>query len=100
MNNCLTIVLPKFLEEDMVDQLLEHPEWVSGFTTTDVSGHGRAVSYHAAAEEVRGRTTRVQVQIVLDDVKAQALLAHLRQGFRSSEIAYWIVPVTEFGRFA
>lgn len=99
MNTCLTIVLPKSFEEDLVDSLLEHPEWVPGFTTADVSGHGLRVSYHAAAEEVRGRVARVQVQIVLQMEQAQTLIAHLKQNMRSAEIAYWLTPVAEFGRF-
>lgn len=100
MNTCLTIVLPKFFEEDLVDHLLEHPEWVSGFTAADVSGHGRNVAYHAAAEEVRGRVARVQVQIVMQLEHAQLLLTHLKERMRSAEIAYWLTPVAEFGRFA
>lgn len=100
MNACLIIVLPKIFEEDLVDHLLEHPEWVSGFTTADVDGHGQAVAYHAAAEQVRGRAARVQVQIVLEQAHAAPLLAHLKQGLHSAEIAYWLMPVIEFGRFA
>lgn len=100
MNNCLIIVLPKFFEEDLVDKLLEHPELVTGFTTTDVNGHGRSVAYHAAAEEVRGRVARVQVQIVLGPDQAQSLIKLLKESFRSAEIAYWLTPVVEFGRFA
>lgn len=99
MNACLTIVLPKFFEEDLVDHLLEHPEWVPGFTTTDVNGHGHAVAYHATAEEVRGRADRVQVQIVMSQEHAQPLVAHLKESLHSREIAYWLTPVMEFGRF-
>lgn len=101
MNSCLTIVLPKFFEEDLVDHLLEHPEWVAGFTTTtDVDGHGRAVSYHGSAEEVRGRAARVQIQIVMEQADTQPLIAHLKERVHSGEIAYWVTPVIEFGRFA
>lgn len=100
MNICLTIVLPKSFEEDLVDNLLEHPEWVTGFTTTDVNGHGQNVAYHAAAEEVRGRVARVQVQVVMHPEQAPLLVAHLKQALRSTEIAYWLTPVIEFGRFA
>ena len=100
MNTCLTIVLPKSFEEDLVDHLLEHPEWAPGFTSTDVSGHGRSVPCHGPAEEVRGRAARVQVQVVLDEAHAQALVEHLKQSLRSSDIVYWLTPVTAFGRFA
>lgn len=99
MNACLIIVLPKIFEEDLVDHLLAHPEWVSGFTTREVSGHGHAVAYHAVAEQVRGRAARVQVEIVLDQAHAAPLLAHLRENLHSAEIAYWLMPVIEFGRF-
>jgi hypothetical protein len=100
MNTCLTIVLPKAFEEDLLDRLLEHPEWAPGFTSTDVSGHGRAVPCHGPAEEVRGRAARVQVQVVLDAAHAQGLLEYLKQHLHSGDIVYWLAPVTEFGRFA
>lgn len=100
MNACLTIVLPKFFEEDLVDHLLEHPEWVPGFTTTAVNGHGHAVAYHGSAEEVRGRVDRVQVQIVMEQGHAEALIEHLKQDMKSAQIAYWLTPVIDFGRFA
>lgn len=100
MNSCLTIVLPKSFEEDLVDHLLEHPEWVPGFTTADVNGHGRTVAYRGSAEEVRGRVARVQVQIVLEQEHAEPLITHLKENLHSAEIAYWITPVGEFGRFA
>jgi len=99
-DTCLIILLPKSVEETLIDHLLEHPEWVSGFTTTEVNGHGRSVPCHGPAEEVRGRSARVQVQIVMNAADAQALLAHLKDSMRNREIAYWLTPVTEFGRFA
>ncbi|MCZ7654230.1 MAG: DUF3240 family protein [Rhodocyclaceae bacterium] len=36
----LTLVFPVMLEEEIVDHLLEHPEWVTGFTNTRVEGQG------------------------------------------------------------
>lgn len=100
MMTCLTLVLPRSLEEALVDHLLEHPEWVPGFTTCPVDGHGHGVVYRASAEQVRGRVARVMVQIVTESDKAEALLTHLRESLRSPEIAWWTVPVSGFGRFA
>lgn len=100
MNHCLTIVLPKVFEEDMVDHLLEHPEWVCCFTTAAVNGHGHQVAYRGSAEEVRGRVALVQAQIVAEQANMLPLLDHLKQSLRSPEITYWITPVAEFASFA
>ena len=97
---CLTIVFPKALEENLVDHLLSHPEMASGFTTSSVEGHGAGAAFHSAAEQVRGRANRVQMQIVMNHEDAAALIEHLKQDLPNREIAYWISPVLEFGRFA
>ena len=96
----LTIVVPRALEENLVDHLLEHPEWVIGFTTSPVEGHGQAVKRYGIAEEVRGRSRRVQIQSVINSADAHSLIAHLKESLPNPEVAYWIVPVQEFGRFA
>ncbi|HZP88859.1 MAG TPA: DUF3240 family protein [Burkholderiales bacterium] len=96
----LTIVVPKSLEEQLIDRLLEHSESVVGFTTTQVEGHGRAVKRHGIAEEVRGRSRRIQVQLVMNSEDAWLLLRDLKSDFANPEIAYWMLPISAFGRFA
>lgn len=96
----LTLVLPQALEEEVVDHLLRHPEWASGFTIAQVEGRGVGVRLHGAREEVRGRAGRVQLQAVMNLADAHALVAHLRVGLSNPQIAYWITPVIDFGRFA
>ena len=61
----LTLVFPVSIEEDLVDHLLEHPEWVTGFTNSRVEGQGQAVRLHDSAEQVRGRSSPLQGQLVL-----------------------------------
>jgi nitrogen regulatory protein PII len=100
LDSCLTIVLPRALEEHMVDHLLEESLLVGGFTTTQVEGHGQSIAYHGASEEVRGRARRVQIQIVMNGEDAYVLLDKLKTALPNREIAYWITPVLEFGRFA
>lgn len=97
---CLTIVFPKGLEEYMIDHLLEHPELASGFTTYEVEGHGRAAVYHSVNEQVRGRAWRVKMEVVMDQEDAQILITHFKESLPSRDIAYWIAPINEFGRFA
>jgi hypothetical protein len=96
---CLILMLPKMLEETIVGHLLEHPEWVSSFSASDVAGHGAAVVAHSAAELVRGATRRVRVQVVMNREDAAALIADLRGRVVNAEVVYWVIPVLEFGRF-
>lgn len=97
---CLTLSFPSSLEENVLDHLLEHPEWVQGFSTMHIEGHGRMTSARQTAELVRGRARRLYAQVVLDETDAHALLADLRSALPNPEIAYWLTPVIEFGRFA
>ncbi len=99
-NCCLTIVFPKALEENMIDHLLDHSELACGFTTCEVEGHGQVTVYRSVNEQVRGRARRVKMEVVMDRDDAQILIAHFRESLPSKEIAYWIAPIDEFGRFA
>ncbi|HQR53842.1 MAG TPA: DUF3240 family protein [Burkholderiales bacterium] len=96
---CLTLMLPKMLEETIIGHLLEHPEWISGFNAGDVSGHGEAGVAHSAGELVRGASQRVRIQTVVNCEDATALIAYLRARVANPEVAYWLTPVLEFGRF-
>jgi hypothetical protein len=97
-NCCLTIVLPRALEEDAIDVMLAHPQWVTGFTVSQTEGAGRSVQFRGTGEHVRGRSRRVQLQVVLDEGDARNLLVALQEAFPGRPIAYWLTPVVEFGR--
>lgn len=95
---CLTMVCHKSLEERLVDHLLEHPEWVSGFSAGQIEGHSLKQHLPSMLEQVRGRSQRIEIRCVMNQQDAQALLAHLKAHEANSEIAYWITPVMEYGR--
>lgn len=97
---CLTLVCHKSLEERLVDHMLEHPEWVSGFTVSHVEGHSRKEKLPSVLEQVRGRSQRIEIRSVMNIDDARALIAHLKTAEPNPEIAYWIAPVTEFGRLS
>lgn len=97
---CLTIVFPKGLEDHMIGHLLDHPELAGGFTTYEVEGHGQVAVYHSVNEQVRGRARRVKLEVVMEREDAQTLIARFREFLPNREIAYWIAPINEFGRFA
>lgn len=100
MNCSLTLVCHRSLEERLVDHLLEHPEWVSGFSLLHIEGASRKERLPSVIEQVRGRSQRVQIVMVMNRDDADALIAHLKAHEPNPEIAWWISPVDGFGRLA
>ncbi len=96
----LTLAAPRALEEELLEQLLAHPEWASGFTRYEAEGGSHRGAPLSVQEQVRGRSARFAVQIVLEAEQAQTLLAHLKERFPKRDVAYWLSPVIEFGRLA
>lgn len=96
----LTLTAPRHLEEELIEQLLAHPEWATGFTLFHTEGYSARTEAISATERVRGRAHRLTVQIVLEAEQAQALLAHLKQRLPKPDVAYWLAPVIDFGRLA
>jgi len=100
LNSCLTLICHKSLEERLVDSMLEHPEWVSGFSVGQIDGHSLKEHLPSMLEQVRGRSQRIEIRCVMNLEDAHALVAHLKSAEANSEIAYWISPVIEYGRLA
>ena len=100
MNCCLTLVCHYAVEERLVDHLLEHPEWVHGFTMLKMEGGSRQETLSSKTEQVRGRSQRVALQRVMNLDDAHALVAYLKREENNPEMSYWITPVIEFGRLA
>ncbi len=98
MNCCLTLACHRSLEERLVSHLLEHPEWVRGFVMYKAEGGSQKESLPSMIEQVRGRSQRVSIQSVMNLEDARALVSHLKLEESNPEIAYWIMPVIEFGR--
>lgn len=96
----LTLALPQALEEEALDLLLAHPQWVAGFSVTAAEGHGRQVQLPSVMEQIRGRARRCLVTVLMRQVDADALLAVLGQAFPHPQAAWWITPLLRFGRFA
>ncbi|HMA10680.1 MAG TPA: DUF3240 family protein, partial [Steroidobacteraceae bacterium] len=96
--DCLLLVsCPAGLEEEIIDLLREHPEWVSGFTSLAAEGFGAGTRLHSAMEQVRGRSRRRLLQVVLLQANVQPLVDVLRAAIPSDEVAWWTMPVTGFG---
>ena len=100
MNCCLTLICHRSLEERLVDHLLEHPDWVRGFSLTHIEGGSQKEKLPSMLEQVRGRSQRVQIISIMNLADAHQLIEHLKSAEANPEIAYRITPVIEFGRLA
>ena len=94
----LILVCHQSLEERMVDHLLSHPEWVSGFSVNAIEGHSQHENLPSVLEQVRGRSQRIQISTAMNLDDARALISHLKTEEANPKIAYWITPLIEFGR--
>ncbi|MDD3354331.1 DUF3240 family protein [Zoogloea sp.] len=94
----LTLVLPTEVEDALIETLLENPELAPGFTSHQVDGQGRRVTFIGTAEHVRGRAAHCRVQLVIPQDDAEHLLGILRQRFTGSRAFFWMVPALASGR--
>lgn len=96
----LTLVLPVSLEEDVLDFLLLHPEWASGFSVLSAQGMGQGARLQSAMELVHGRSARKLVLIAGQQADLQQLVQALAQEIPTPDVAYWLSPLLACGRLA
>ncbi|HEY6924526.1 MAG TPA: DUF3240 family protein [Steroidobacteraceae bacterium] len=96
----LTLALPADLEEEVLDHLAAHPEWVRGFSMVHAEGFGAGARLHTTMEQVRGRSRRRLVQLLIRQEHVRGLVDSLQGSFRTPEMAWWTSPISGFGRFA
>jgi hypothetical protein len=94
---CLTLIAARSLRDELFDYLSEQSELASGFTASDVAGHGPDVRLQTSAERVKGHADELMVRTVLPAQNATKLLERLKTAFAGSRIVYWVIPVSEFG---
>ncbi len=98
----LTLIVSASVQQAVTDQLraLE----VSGFTVSEVEGHGPHTAqdqFLSERDRVVGFVPRVRVDIVLQPEQLTTVLDALvapGTGF-AGHGTFWIVPVEDFGRF-
>ena len=96
-DTCLKLVLPRALETQVVDRLLQHPQWVGPFITRYVEGHGDPESIESPAEQVRGCAARLEIEILMNAGHIDDLLQDLRAELPSRDVVWWLTPVTGAG---
>lgn len=94
----LTLALPADLEEELLDHLASHPEWVSGYTLVQAEGVGSGAKLYSTMEQVRGRARRRLIEVLMRSSHVAPLIESLRQSFNTPDVAWWVAPLTGFGR--
>ncbi len=94
---CFTLVTARSMRQELFDYLSEQSDLTSGFTASDVAGHGPDVRLQTPAEQVKGHADELMVRIILQAQEAAQLLERLKTAFAGSRMVYWIMPVSEFG---
>lgn len=98
--SCLNLAFPRALEDDLTDYLLGHPQGIEGMTIMRAEGLGQGLELRDATERVRGRAARLAVQMVLPAEVALRLIADLKRDMPNADVAYWLMPVLDYGRLA
>jgi hypothetical protein len=96
----LTVAFPPDLEDELVEALLAMPQQVGGFTVIPAEGHGQGFERASTREKVRGRVARRLLVVILDAGNVPQVLERLRQSASNPAVAYWVEPVSDFGRLA
>jgi hypothetical protein len=94
---CLTLIVARSLRDELFDYLSEQRDLVSGFTASEVAGHGPEVRLQTPAERVKGHADELLVRTILQAQDAPQLIERLKTAFAGSRFAYWVMPVSEFG---
>jgi hypothetical protein len=94
---CLTLIAARSLRNELFDYLSEQSDLASGFTASDIAGHGPDVRLQTSAERVKGHADELMVRTILQAENSARLLERLKAAFAGSKIVYWVMPVSEFG---
>ena len=96
----LTVLIPRDLEDAVLQGLLEMHPPVPGFTVMHVSGHGERFDGTTVREQVHGRVDRAMMWLVLPAEDVQRVLARLRERIQNPDVVWWLEPVDAMGRLA
>ncbi len=94
----LTIVAPARLKDELLELLLNHPQWVTGFTVSPAEGHGADLAFRTLTDQVRGREDRIRIECVVETANVPALQGLIKRDLPNCNVVCWVIPVLEFGK--
>ncbi len=97
----LVLVVHANMQHSLADLLRGMP-CVSGFTFSEVQGHGArdaGDSFLSMRDRVVGYTPHIRVEIMLEEGDIPAVLQQVKSAFRHArdQGIYWVVPVEQSG---
>lgn len=93
----LTLISAPSMEETLIDWLLTQEE-ISGFSSTEIYGHGSRSMHLSLLEQVTGRQKRIQFLVHTQNDIARRLIAELEQKYPNTGLHYLVTPVIEAGQ--
>lgn len=93
----LTLISAPSMEETLIDWLLTQEE-ISGFSSTEIYGHGSRSTHLSLLEQVTGRQKRVQFMIHTRAEVAKQLIEDLIQKYPDTGLHYLIIPILDAGQ--
>lgn len=96
---CLTLLVPRTVEDRVVDWLLADADWDIEFSVHAVAARGPLVHLAANEERVQGFAHRVEIKLILDRTRLDALRGELSHLLAGVDGGYWVLPVEQFSAF-
>jgi hypothetical protein len=96
---CLTVLVPRSVEDRVVDWLLAHTRWDIEFSAHAVAARGPLVHLAMEEERVQGFAHRVELKLILQRDRLEALLEALLPLLAGVEGGYWVLPIEHFAAF-
>jgi hypothetical protein len=93
----LTLIAAPTMEETLIDWLLMQDD-ISGFSSTEIYGHGSRSIHLSLLEQVTGRQKRVQMMIHTEKETATRLVTALKSKYPNTGLHYLITPIVEAGQ--
>lgn len=90
------IILPRALEEDIVDFLLAYETQV-GFISHEVALHHFEKQGLSVSEQVWGKRLKLCYEIEVESEMLATLKQGLKDQFKGSGVVYYVLPVIEQG---
>ena len=95
----LNLVFAPDLEDAVTEALMSDPT-LPGFTLLQAQGHSSDWARVSVREQVRGRTERRVLWVVIEQARLESVLAVLRQRIASPDVRWRTEPVLASGRLA
>jgi hypothetical protein len=96
---CLTLLMPHAAEDRIVDWLLWHADWELEFSVHAVAARGPLVHLAQSEERVQGFADRVELKLILERARLDALLDALSPLMAGIDGGWWVLPVERFAAF-